>query len=324
MHTFFRDLRYSVRMLLKSPGFTTVAVLSIALGIGANTAVFSVVNAVLLKSLPYKEPRNLILLWGSSEDEALLENRNQVSATDVADFRKQNTVFEEVAAFTGWNPILSGAGLAERIPGIQVSDGFFKVMKGTPILGRVFTPEEQEDGKDFVIVLGYGLWQRLFGGDPAVIGKTVLLNSRPYTIVGVMGSDFRALPSTLVLPEGQFYRPVAEAYDESQRDARHLRAIARLKPGVTMQQAQGEMSVLAQRLEQEHPWTNKGRGLTLASITEDTVGNASRALWIIFGAVGFVLLVACANVANLLLARSTARQKEISIRSAIGAARGQL
>jgi len=311
-------------MLIKSPGFTAVAVLSIALGVGANTAVFSVINTVLLKSLPYKDPQSLMLLWGTSESDGALRNRSQVSATDTADFRKHSTSFEEVATYSGWFPIMTGDGRAERVPAIQVGDGFFNVMKGTPILGRVFTAEEQEDGKDFVIVLGYGLWQRRFGGDPEIVGKKVLLNSRPYTIVGVMGPDFRALPSTLVLPEGQFYRPVAEGYDDSKRDERHLRAIARLKPGVTIGQAQAEMTVLAQRLEQAYPLTNKGRGVHIASITEDTIGGTSRALWMILGAVGFVLLVACANVANLLLARSTARQKEMTIRSAIGAARGQL
>jgi putative ABC transport system permease protein len=310
-------------MLLKSPGFTTVAVLSIALGIGANTSVFSVVNAVLLKSLPYHDPESLMLVWGKTSD-SRLQDRNQVSATDVADLRNQNTVFEDVATFTGWNPIISGDGVAERVPAIQVGDGFFKVMKGTPLLGRVFTPEEQEEGKDFVIVLGHALWQRRFGSDPSIVGKKIFLNSRPYTVVGVMGPDFHALPSTLVQPEGQFYRPVAEAYDDTQRDARHLRAIARLKPGVTIAQAQTEMNVLAERLEQQHPTTNKTQGIHLASITSDTLGNLNRALWMIFGAVGFVLLVACANVANLLLARATARQKEITIRSAIGAARSQL
>ncbi|HMH43725.1 MAG TPA: ABC transporter permease [Pyrinomonadaceae bacterium] len=324
MQTLFRDLRYSIRMLIKSPAFTAVAVLSIALGVGANTAVFSVINAVLLKPLPYKEPQNLMLVWGSGEEDGRLHDRNQVSATDVADFRKQNSSFEDVTTFTGWNPIMSADGPAERIPAIQVGDGFFNVMRGTPMLGRVFTAEEQEDGKDFVVVLGYGLWQRRFGSDAAIVGKKVLLNSRPYTIVGVMSPDFHALPSTLVRPEGEFYRPVAESYDDSERDSRHLRAIARLKPGVTIGQAQAEMTVLAQRLEQAHPLTNKGRGIHVASITADTVGETSRALWIIFGAVAFVLLVACANVANLLLARSTARQKEITIRSAIGAARSQL
>jgi putative ABC transport system permease protein len=324
MQTLFRDLRYAIRMLVHTPSFTAAAVLSIALGIGANTAVFSVVNAVLLKSLPYREPESVVLVWGSGMAEGALRERNQVSATDVADFRTQNTSFEEVAKFSGWFPIMSGDGTAERVPAIQVGDGYFKVMRGTPILGRVFTPEEQEDGKDFVIVLGYGLWQRRFGGDPAIVGKKILLNSRPYTVVGVMGPDFHALPSTLVSPEGQFYRPVAEGYDDSDRSARHLRAIARLKSNVTIAQAQAEMTIIAQRLEQQHPETNKGRGVHLTSITNDTVGAASRALWMILGAVGFVLLVACANVANLLLARATARQKEFTIRAAIGAGRGQL
>ena len=324
MQSFIRDLRYSARLLFKAPGFTVVAVISIALGIGANTAVFSVVNAVLLQSLPYRDPQSLVLVWGTGQDESQLRERDQMSATDVADLRSQNSVFEEVTTFTGWNPIMSGDGAAERVPAIQVGDGFFKVMKGAPMLGRVFAAEEQQEGKDFVIVLSHGLWQRRFGADPNVIGKSVLLNARPYTIVGVMPPDFRALPATLVTPEGEFYRPIAEAYDEQERDARHVRAIARLKPGVSMSQAQAEMTLLGQRLEKEHPLTNKGRGIHLASITRDTLGNSSRALWIIFGAVSFVLLVACANVANLLLARGTARQKEITIRSAIGAARSHL
>jgi putative ABC transport system permease protein len=325
MQTILRDLRYAIRMLLKTPSFTAVAVVSIALGIGANTAVFSVVNAVLLKSLPYKDPETLMLVWGSGQNGEALSNRDQVSATDVADFRHQTTSFEDVTTYTGWNPIMSGNGAgAERVPAIQVGDGYFKVMKGVPMLGRVFTAEEQQEGKDFVIVLSYGLWQRRFGSDPSIVGKTVLLNSRPYTIVGVMGPDFRALPSTLVMPEGEFYRPVAETYGDTKRSERHLRAIARLKAGATTEQAQTELSMIAQRLEQQHPETNKGRGVHVTSITEDTVGGASRALWMIFGAVGFVLLVACANVANLLLARASARQKEITIRSAIGAARGRL
>ncbi|HEV2884229.1 MAG TPA: ABC transporter permease [Pyrinomonadaceae bacterium] len=324
METFFRDLRYSARMLMKKPAFTAVAILSIALGIGANTTVFSVINAVLLKSLPYKDPSTLMLVWGDTQTERSLRGRNQVSATDVADFRKQSTVFEDVATYAGWNPIMSGDSAAERMPAIQVGDGFFKVMKGEPILGRVFTPEEQEDGKDRVIVLGHGLWQRRFGGDPLVVGRSISLNSRPYTIVGVMGPDFHPLPTTLVAPEGQFYRPVAEAYDDTERDSRHLRAIARLKPGVTTEQAQAEMNVIAQRLEREHPLTNKGQGVNVVSITQDTVGAVRPTLIMIFGAVIFVLLVACANVANLLLARATSRHKEITIRAAIGAGRAQL
>src|SRR3984893_4329923 len=324
MDTFFRDLRYAVRLLLKSPGFTAVALLSIALGIGANTTVFSVINAVLLKSLPYKDASTLVLLWGDSRGEPSLRNHSQVSATDVADFRKQAGVFEDVTTYSSWNAIMSGDSEAERVPAIQVGDGFFKIMRGKPLLGRVFTPEEQIDGKDFVIVLSYGLWQRRFGGDPNIIGKTVSLSGRLYNIVGVMDSDFHPLPESLVLPEGQFYRPVAEAYDDSARDERHLRAIARLKPGVTVEQARTEVSVIAGRLEQEHPLTNKGQGAFVVSLTDEIVGGIRPTLLMVFGAVIFVLLVACANVANLLLARASVRYKEIAMRSAIGAARSQL
>src|SRR3977135_3799989 len=266
MDSFFRDLRYSVRMLIKSPAFTAVAVLSIALGIGANTTVFSVINTVLLKSLPYKDPSSLVLLWGDTRAEASLTKHNQVSATDVADFRSQSSVFEDIATYGNWNAIMSGDGEAERVPAIQVGDGFFKIMKGTPLLGRVFTPEEQQDGKDFVIVLSYGLWQHRFGGDPNVIGKTVSLSGRPYNIVGVMGPRFPPLPSTLVAPEGQFYRPVAEAYNDSARDERHLRAIARLKPGATVEQARSDVKAIAQRLAQQHPETNKDSGAYVVSI----------------------------------------------------------
>jgi len=324
METILRDLRYSARMLIKSPGFTAVAVLSIAIGIGANTTVFSVINAVLLKSVPYNDPSSLALVWGDSRTESSLRKHNQVSATDIADVRAQTTVLEDVATYSGWFPIMSGAGEAERIPAIQVGDGFFKIMKGAPMLGRVFTPEEQVDGKDFVVVLGHGLWQRRFGADPNIVGKSVMLNGRPYNIVGVMGPDFRPLPPSLVAPEGQFYRPVAENYDDEERDARHLRAIARLKPGVTIEQAQSELSVIAQRVGQAHPLTNKGYGVAVVSITDEITGGIRPTLLMIFGAVIFVLLVACANVANLLLARATVRHKEITIRSAIGAGRGQL
>lgn len=324
MDSFFRDLRYSLRMLTKSPAFTTVAVLSIALGIGANTTVFSVINAVLLRSVPYKEPNTLMLLWGDTPGAPSLRNHSQVSATDVADFRAQNSVFEDVATYAGWYPTMTGDGEPERIPAIQVGDGFFKIMKGQPLFGRVFTAEEQVDGKDFVIVLGYGLWQRRFAGDPNIVGKTVQLSGRSYNIVGVMGSDFHPLPSTLVAPEGQFYRPVGENYDDSARDERHLRAIARLKPGVSEQQARSDVKVIAQRLEEQHPLTNKDQGAYVVSITDEIIGGIRPTLLLIFGAVVFVLLIACANVANLLLARSTVRVKEITIRSAIGAARSQL
>ena len=311
-------------MLLKKPAFTLVAVISLALGIGANTTVFSVINAVLLRSLPFKDPESLVLVWGDMRNEERLKGRSQLSASDVADFRKQATTLEEIATYTGWYPIMSGENEAERVPAIQVGDGYFKIMRGTPILGRVFTPEEQEEGKDFVVVLGHALWQRRFNSNPNVVGTSVLLNGRPYTVVGVMGPDFHPLPETLVRPRGQFYRPIAEPIGDNYRNERHVRAVARLKAGVSIEQARNEMEVIAGRLEQEHPTTNKNQRATVVSITEDSVGGFKRTLWLVFGAVVFVLLVACANVANLLLARATVRQREITIRAAIGAGRARI
>src|SRR5262249_36441807 len=322
MDTILKDIRYGVRMLQRSRAITAVAVMSLALGIGANTAIFCVINALLLKSLPYSEPDRIVLVWGNLLAEG--KHRSQVSATDVDDWRRQNTVFEDATTYGSWSATFLGNGEAERAPGIQVGDGYFQIMKGTPLLGRVFRPEEQQEGKDMVIVLSYGLWQRRFGGDPKIVGQQVPLGGRNYTIVGVMPADFHSLPSSLVGFQGQFYRPVAEPHDEEARSSRHLRRIARLKPGLTLRQAQSEMNVIAGRLEEEHPTHNKGYGVRLITLPEDTVGGLRPTLLTLFGAVVFVLLIACANVGNLSLARSTARQKELAIRAALGAARMRL
>jgi putative ABC transport system permease protein len=247
MDTLLQDIRFGVRMLFKSPGFTAVAIISLALGIGANTTVFSVINAVLLKTLPYRNPESIVLVWG--EDKSGGSSRGQMSATDVADYRVRNHVFEEIATYSDFRPVFSGNGEPERIPGAQVGDGFFTVMRAQPLLGRVFTAEEQVDGKDLVVVLGYGLWQRRFGGDPNIVGQTIKLSARTYTVVGVMLADFESLPVGLLNWRAEFYRPVAEQPSEKDRSSRHLRAIARLKPGVTLEQAQTEMNLIARHKE---------------------------------------------------------------------------
>jgi putative ABC transport system permease protein len=317
MRALLQDLHHAARSLRRSPGFSLVAVLTLALGIGANTAIFSVVNGVLLTPLPFQDPGKLVVVWESNASRH--RDANVVSPANYQDWRDRSTSFAGLAALT-WTGMTFTGDAPERVSGRAVTANFFRVLGVAPALGRGFSAQEDVPDGPRVIIISHGLWQRRFAGDSTIIGRAVSISGGSATVVGVMPASFQSMP----YGEDSYWQPLGLDPSDRARQGRYAMVIGRLKPGVTVAMAQAEMSGITRALEGEYPEFDTGWGAHLITLTDQTVGSFRQALLVLFGAVGFVLLIACANVGNLMLGRAAARERELMVRAALGAPRWRL